>query len=56
MIDLYGIASPNVLKVLIMLEEAGLDYDLHRIDIWAADQFTDAATPTNQPTRAAARH
>lgn len=41
MIDLYGISSPNVLKVLIMLEEAVLDYNLHRIDIWAADQFTD---------------
>jgi GSH-dependent disulfide-bond oxidoreductase len=41
MIDLYGISSPNVLKVLIMLEETGLAYDLHRIDIWAADQFTD---------------
>ena len=41
MIDLYGISSPNVLKVIIMLEETGLAYDLHRIDIWAADQFTD---------------
>jgi GST-like protein len=41
MIELYGISSPNVLKVLIMLEETGLDYDLHRIDIWAAEQFAD---------------
>ena len=41
MIDLYGISSPNVLKVIIMLEETGLAYDLHRIDIWAGDQFTD---------------
>ena len=41
MIDLYGISSPNVLKVLIMLEETGLTYDLHRIDIWAAEQFTE---------------
>lgn len=41
MIDLYGISSPNVLKVLIMLEEVGLNYGLHRIDIWAADQFTN---------------
>lgn len=39
MIELYGISTPNVLKVLLMLEELGLPYRIHRIDIWAEDQF-----------------
>lgn len=40
MIDLYAIGSPNVLKVLLILEELELAYRLHRIDIFGADQFT----------------
>ncbi|WP_394657701.1 glutathione S-transferase N-terminal domain-containing protein [uncultured Novosphingobium sp.] len=40
MIDLYAIGSPNVLKVLLLLEELELAYRLHRIDIFGADQFT----------------
>lgn len=40
MIELYGISSPNVLKVMLMLEEVGQPYVLHRIDIWGQDQFT----------------
>jgi hypothetical protein len=39
MIDLYGMASPNVEKILIMLEEARLDYRLHQVDVFAGEQF-----------------
>lgn len=41
MIELYGMSSPNVLKVILALEELELPYVLHRIDIWAQEQFTD---------------
>jgi len=41
MIDVYSWATPNGHKVHIMLEELGLDYRTHAIDIGAGDQFTD---------------
>ncbi len=39
MIDVYSAATPNGHKVHIMLEECGLQYRLHHIDIGAGDQF-----------------
>lgn len=42
MITLYGMGSPNVVKIRIMLEEVGLPYVFHRIDVINGDQFTDA--------------
>ena len=39
MIDLYTWPTPNGHKVHIMLEETGLDYSVHAIDIGAGDQF-----------------
>ena len=40
-IQLYTLNTPNGVKVSIMLEECGLDYDAHRIDIGEpADQMT----------------
>lgn len=39
MIDLYSTATPNGHKVHIMLEECGLPYRVHHIDIGAGDQF-----------------
>jgi GST-like protein len=39
MIDLYSWATPNGHKVHIMLEECGLPYKVHAIDIGAGDQF-----------------
>ncbi len=42
MIDAYSWATPNGHKVHIMLEETGLDYTVHPIDIGAGDQFTPA--------------
>jgi GST-like protein len=39
MIELFFFPSPNGLKVLIFLEEAGLDYRLTPVDIAAGEQF-----------------
>ncbi len=39
MLDLYTWATPNGHKVHIMLEELGLNYHVHPIDIGAGDQF-----------------
>ena len=39
MIDLYTWTTPNGRKVSIMLEEAGLPYRVHKVDISRGDQF-----------------
>lgn len=39
MIDLYTWPTPNGHKIHIMLEETGLPYNVHAIDIGAGDQF-----------------
>jgi GST-like protein len=39
-IQLYSLPTPNGRKVSIALEEMGLEYDAHRIDIMEGDQFT----------------
>jgi GST-like protein len=39
MIELYGMSSPNVRKVGVMLEELGLDYVLHHVAVMKGDQF-----------------
>ncbi|RDD61205.1 glutathione binding-like protein [Ferruginivarius sediminum] len=41
MIELYSWPTPNGHKVHIMLEETGLDYEVHAIDITAGDQFNE---------------
>ncbi|MFI4986517.1 MAG: glutathione binding-like protein [Alphaproteobacteria bacterium] len=40
MIDLYTWTTPNGRKVSIMLEELGLPYRVHKIDISKGEQFT----------------
>jgi GST-like protein len=40
LIDLYTWSTPNGRKVSIMLEELGLPYTVHAIDIGRGDQFT----------------
>ena len=40
MIDLYTWKTPNGRKVSIMLEECGLDYNTHPIEIGKGEQFT----------------
>jgi GSH-dependent disulfide-bond oxidoreductase len=39
MIELYTWTTPNGRKVSIMLEEIGLPYSVHRVDITKGDQF-----------------
>ncbi len=39
MIDLYTWGTPNGRKVSIMLEEVGLPYAVHKVDIGKGDQF-----------------
>lgn len=39
-LQLYSLATPNGVKVSIMLEEIGLAYEAHRIDIGTNDQLT----------------
>jgi len=51
MIDLYYGPTSNGRKITIMLEETGLPYRLHPIDILAGDQFTPeflAINPNNK--------
>ncbi|PHS78394.1 MAG: glutathione S-transferase [Rhodospirillaceae bacterium] len=51
MIDLYTWGTPNGKKVSIMLEELGLDYTVHPINITQNDQFTPeflAINPNNK--------
>jgi GST-like protein len=40
MIDFYGLTSPNVQKIFIMLEETGLPYKFIPVDVWASAQHT----------------
>lgn len=46
-IDLYGMGSPNVLKILIMLEEIGQPYHLHNIDVVRGDGKTPSFLALN---------
>ena len=39
MIELYGMFSPNVRKIGIMLEELGAAYTLHHVAVFRGDQF-----------------
>ena len=39
MIKLYGMGSPNVVKVFIALEEMGLPYEVAPIDVFTGKQF-----------------
>jgi GSH-dependent disulfide-bond oxidoreductase len=51
MIDVYSAATPNGHKIHIMLEECGLPYRVHHVDIGAGDQFKPeflAISPNNK--------
>lgn len=47
MIELYYYTSPNARKVLMMLEEVGLPYEVRWIDISAGDQHSEAYALVN---------
>ena len=46
-IQLYSLATPNGQKVGIALEEMGLDYEAHTIDIRKGEQFTEEFVKVN---------
>lgn len=49
--QLYSLATPNGQKVSIMLEEIGLPYEAHKVDISTGEQFTPeflAKNPNNK--------
>jgi GSH-dependent disulfide-bond oxidoreductase len=51
MIELYYWPTPNGHKITMFLEEAGLDYAIHPVDISAGDQFKPeflAFSPNNR--------
>ena len=47
MIELYGMGSPNVVKVYIALEELGLPYHVHPVDVFSGKQFDTAFLKLN---------
>ena len=50
MIDLYYWPTPNGHKVTLLLEEAGLEYRIHPVNIGSGDQFKPeflAISPNN---------
>jgi GSH-dependent disulfide-bond oxidoreductase len=47
MIELYGMGSPNVVKVYIALEELGLPYKVHPVDVFSGKQFDTAFLKLN---------
>jgi GST-like protein len=47
MIDLYALTSPNVQKIYIMLEECGLPYKEHFVDVWKGDQYSPEFSKIN---------
>ena len=47
MIDLYTWSTPNGRKVSIMLEECGLPYRTHKVDIGKGDQFREEFVALN---------
>jgi GSH-dependent disulfide-bond oxidoreductase len=47
MILLYGNTSPNVMKVILLLEETGLEYELIWTNLWKGDHYMPAFIALN---------
>jgi GST-like protein len=47
MIDLYAATSSNSQRVAIMLEECGIDYEVHRVDLARGEQRSDTFLQLN---------
>ncbi len=47
MIDLYGMSSPNVMKVVLGLEEMGLPYTVKHMNMIAGQQYSDEFRAVN---------
>ncbi|RHY15017.1 hypothetical protein DYB32_010797, partial [Aphanomyces invadans] len=46
-LQLYSLGTPNGIKVSILLEELGVDYDAHCINIGTGEQFTSGFVALN---------
>ena len=46
-IQLYSLGSPNGIKISIALEEMGMSYDAHTVDILKGEQFNEEFTKIN---------
>lgn len=46
-LQLYSLATPNGVKVSIMLEETGLPYEVHKVDFASNDQLSPAFLSLN---------
>ena len=46
-VTLYGLSSPNVMKVVVMLEEIELPYHFLPINIWTHEQFSESFQELN---------
>ena len=46
-IQLYSLGSPNGIKIPIALEEMGMAYDVHTVDILKGEQFADSFKKLN---------
>lgn len=44
---LHGMSSPNVTKVVLMLEECGLDYELRHVSVFTQEQFSPSFLAMN---------
>jgi GST-like protein len=51
MIDLYGLTSPNVQKIYIMLEELEVPYRENFVDVWKSEQHSEAFGKLNPNRR-----
>src|SRR6202158_2375658 len=47
MIDFYTLTSPNAQKIYLMLEECGLPYKEHFVDVWKGDQYSPEFSKIN---------
>ncbi|MBV9434269.1 MAG: glutathione S-transferase N-terminal domain-containing protein [Hyphomicrobiales bacterium] len=47
MITLYGMTSPNVVKIIIALEEVGLPHEFKPVDVFTGQQFDPAFVKLN---------
>ncbi len=51
MIEVYGMSSPNVQKVILMLEETGLPYTFTFVNVFTGEQFAPPFQALNPNTK-----